>query len=544
MNSLKIVLSRFAGIVFGLGLLVSPMALAYASSVSIQSLSPGTTVTPGNEVSFTATSAGFESAVTYSVSDSFGGSSVSNTDFNNVGVFAWIPTTNDAGTHTLTITATDQNGGTASVSQQIIVQGPPTAQVQSLSPGSSVTVGQAVSFSVAANNFVNPTYAVADSFSNSSITSGSMNASGNFNWTPLSQDVGTHTLTVTVNDSSGHTATATQTITVLPSASVSIQSLTPGASVSFGQTLTFIATPNGFTNPYYSLSDSFTGSTVSTNNINSSGSFSWTPLSTEVGTHTITVSAADSSGKHANATVSIIVGAPAAATTTVTTTAVSQPAPASTSALSQSQVQSILSLLQSFGADQSTINGVSVALGGGQAAGSGTTVSASSAESGDTFTKYLSLGVTDTEVSDLQNVLIAQGLFSGSATGYYGPLTEKAVRAFQRAHNLTQLGVVGPGTRAALNALSGSGSSSTPASSSTAAASNDGFKFNTPLSLGSTGNDVTELQKRLTREGVYTGPVNGSFGPQTEAAVMAYQAKHGLTQLGSVGPGTRAALNQ
>jgi len=69
------------------------------------------------------------------------------------------------------------------------------------------------------------------------------------------------------------------------------------------------------------------------------------------------------------------------------------------------------------------------------------------------------------------------------------------------------------------------------------------YKFLTPLALGSSGTGVTELQKRLTKEGVYTGPINGRFGPLTKAAVKKYQAKHGLAQLGNVGPKTRAALN-
>ncbi len=69
------------------------------------------------------------------------------------------------------------------------------------------------------------------------------------------------------------------------------------------------------------------------------------------------------------------------------------------------------------------------------------------------------------------------------------------------------------------------------------------YKFLSPLKLGDKNADVTELQKRLTAEGVYSGPANGSFGPLTEAAVKKYQTKHGLTPLGNVGPGTRASLN-
>ncbi|MEK7094389.1 MAG: peptidoglycan-binding domain-containing protein, partial [Patescibacteria group bacterium] len=70
------------------------------------------------------------------------------------------------------------------------------------------------------------------------------------------------------------------------------------------------------------------------------------------------------------------------------------------------------------------------------------------------------------------------------------------------------------------------------------------YRFTVPLSLGNSGNEVTELQKRLLVEGVYSGEITGYFGPATEKSVKAYQAKRGLTPLGNVGPGTRAELNK
>ena len=71
-----------------------------------------------------------------------------------------------------------------------------------------------------------------------------------------------------------------------------------------------------------------------------------------------------------------------------------------------------------------------------------------------------------------------------------------------------------------------------------------GFKFNNPLSLGSSGNDVTELQKKLSAEGVYSGSITGYFGAMTQAAVKRYQTKYGISPLGNVGPATREQLNK
>ncbi len=70
------------------------------------------------------------------------------------------------------------------------------------------------------------------------------------------------------------------------------------------------------------------------------------------------------------------------------------------------------------------------------------------------------------------------------------------------------------------------------------------FKFTTTLSLGSTGTSVNELQTKLKTLGYYTGKIDGGFGPITEKAVKAYQKAHGLPQVGSVGPLTRADLNK
>jgi hypothetical protein len=69
-------------------------------------------------------------------------------------------------------------------------------------------------------------------------------------------------------------------------------------------------------------------------------------------------------------------------------------------------------------------------------------------------------------------------------------------------------------------------------------------RFTKALGSGSTGSEVTALQTVLKRLGYFSGPVTGMYGPLTVASVKKYQAAHGLDQLGSVGPGTRTALNK
>jgi len=54
---------------------------------------------------------------------------------------------------------------------------------------------------------------------------------------------------------------------------------------------------------------------------------------------------------------------------------------------------------------------------------------------------------------------------------------------------------------------------------------------------------VRQLQLKLQELGYYDGPVTGSFGTLTRAAIRKLQQAQGLTPAGYVGPGTRAALN-
>jgi hypothetical protein len=69
------------------------------------------------------------------------------------------------------------------------------------------------------------------------------------------------------------------------------------------------------------------------------------------------------------------------------------------------------------------------------------------------------------------------------------------------------------------------------------------YDFTTFLGVGSTGAAVTALQRQLTADGFYAGPITGTYGLLTEAAVEKFQSAHGISPKGYVGPGTRAALN-
>ena len=71
------------------------------------------------------------------------------------------------------------------------------------------------------------------------------------------------------------------------------------------------------------------------------------------------------------------------------------------------------------------------------------------------FTKTLRLGATGDEVRELQAFLRQHPDIypEGLVTGYFGPLTEAAVKRLQEKNDIESVGIVGPQTRAKLNEL-------------------------------------------------------------------------------------------
>ncbi len=121
---------------------------------------------------------------------------------------------------------------------------------------------------------------------------------------------------------------------------------------------------------------------------------------------------------------------------------------AQAAALTQTQISSIVSLLQSFGADAATIANVQASLNGQP-----TTPTAPSAPSTSscTFTRDLTLGSKGDDVTCLQNALISNGYaIAAGATGYFGAQTQAAVMAWQKAAGVSPAaGYFGPKSRAA-----------------------------------------------------------------------------------------------
>ena len=141
-------------------------------------------------------------------------------------------------------------------------------------------------------------------------------------------------------------------------------------------------------------------------------------------------------------------------------------------------------------------------------------------------------------VVPLQRRLKALGYLSGSADGYFGSNTYRAVRNFQSRNGLSVTGVADSGTQQLLyssSARPASGSSSSGSGSST------GYRL---LYWGCKGDAVKRLQQALIDAGYksYVRSADGIYGQWTYDAVRAYQRDVGLSVDGIAGKNTQNKL--
>ena len=108
-------------------------------------------------------------------------------------------------------------------------------------------------------------------------------------------------------------------------------------------------------------------------------------------------------------------------------------------------------------------------------------------------------------------------------TDYYGEVTQSAVKIYQRQNKLAQDGIIGPDTLEAI-------------------LSPDAKYY--AAQKGDEGTDITRIQSRLYELGYLASDseVTGSFGDDTETAVMKMQSVNGLEQDGKVGRKTMNLL--
>ncbi len=119
-------------------------------------------------------------------------------------------------------------------------------------------------------------------------------------------------------------------------------------------------------------------------------------------------------------------------------------------------------------------------------------------------------------VGHLQEELADLGYYEGPHDGVFDEETEAALKGLQADEGLEESGVLDQPTRAVLGALAGK----------------------------SDALSVKAVQTALTELGLYSGLIDGDYGPATEAAIEEVQREAGLDVDGAFGPETAAALNE
>ena len=148
------------------------------------------------------------------------------------------------------------------------------------------------------------------------------------------------------------------------------------------------------------------------------------------------------------------------------------------------------------------------------------------------------------------DVALAQKVIGVTADGVFGPKTAAALKTWQAAHGVKVTGQLDPATWAkmvALKLIPARGTATSPAPAKPPVTTPAKPPVTTPasplaayakliLKKGSTGKAVVALQRALGTT------ADGAFGPKTEAAVKAFQARRNLPATGIVGASTWAAL--
>ncbi len=146
------------------------------------------------------------------------------------------------------------------------------------------------------------------------------------------------------------------------------------------------------------------------------------------------------------------------------------------------------------------------------------------------------------EQSGAKAVAQLQSALHVTPDGDFGPETEAAILRLQARHGLNVDGVVGPATWSVIG-VHGQETLTPPPSALPQPTESSGGESSPTATAASAGGSVAEAPaggasavQRL--QAALHLPVDGEFGPETEAAILRLQARHGLSADGVVGPAT------
>lgn len=135
----------------------------------------------------------------------------------------------------------------------------------------------------------------------------------------------------------------------------------------------------------------------------------------------------------------------------------------------------------------------------------------------------LKKGMESSAVKFLQKDLATLGYFDCETTGYFGEITEDAVKRFQKDNNLVQDGIAGSSTLATINHV---------------------LRPDNLLKEGMENLQVMDLQYNLRELGFFDVEPTGYYGEITVNAVKSFQAYYGLDVDGIAGNATFSVIDK
>ncbi len=137
----------------------------------------------------------------------------------------------------------------------------------------------------------------------------------------------------------------------------------------------------------------------------------------------------------------------------------------------------------------------------------------------ESVARVLQYGDEGDDVLELQTRLTELKYYKGNLSGRYREGTRAAVKAFQKDFELEETGVADIQTQQILYTT-----------------------LYRPLRYGSDGEDVKNLQTRLTELGYYKGKISGDYLDATQRAVERFQERNGLEVTGVADPETQQMI--
>ncbi len=141
----------------------------------------------------------------------------------------------------------------------------------------------------------------------------------------------------------------------------------------------------------------------------------------------------------------------------------------------------------------------------------------------------LSIGMNGSEVTALQNDLVAAGYLARTVDGDFGSTTKEAVALFQKAKGLPITGIADDATRRAVKKAAGKGYRP-----------GGGVVY----AEGNRGTMIIDMQERLAAAGFLKGDIDGVYGQDTTKAVRAFQKGNKIPVSGAIDEMTYAALTE